>query len=138
MNFFEYLSGERKSRELISKVPNDIIKKCRYIVDTLEVNHILITLNLEIVNIKKDYSDLQKDLINLVKQKRAQTESMVNILSKDINDYDNLIEKFKNDKDVDTTGYMGFLEKHRNESKGEHDYLSLLLNKQIEWLAENK
>ena len=137
MNFFEYLAGEKMTRDIISNIPNKITKKCKYVVDTLEVDHILVALDLEIANIKKDCYDLEKDLINLVKQKKSQTENMLNRINKSINKDDDLIEKFTEDQDNDNSKYIELLQKHKHDNELEYNYLALLLTKQIDWLREN-
>jgi hypothetical protein len=92
---------------------------------------------LEIANIKKDCYDLEKDLINLVKQKKSQTENVLNRINKSINKDDDLIEKFTEDQDNDNSKYIELLQKHKHDNELEYNYLALLLTKQIDWLREN-
>ena len=140
MNFYDYLTKQKETRNLfhiIDDVPNDIVKKCKYIVDELEIDPGLVFIDLEIAAIDKDYSKLEEDLVRLVEQKKSNTNNMCNILNKDIIEDERLIEKFSGQTDVDTTGYIDFLEKHKKETETEYKYLSFLLTRHIDWLREN-
>ncbi len=140
MTFYDYLTRESNKRNIghiTENAPNETLKKCKYAVDELEIDPGLIFLDLEIGHEKGDYSGVEPDIIRLVKQKRSNTENMINILNREIDNDNKLIDKFKKEQDIDTTEYINFLEECKKNSENEYNYLVFLLSKHVDWLKEN-